>query len=345
LGYLGKNQTPKQAYSCANILSSENPKVLKYFFPNRDLTSKIDRMYSSTNFEELKDEDDGVMLESGDDDLPLMADNPNPPVALEITPGDSAEYFTGELSRNSDDPSPVESKAHDLQGTIWELSGSDPNSPDQPQLNKCQSLVPDQLQDPLVRNPTPEVMILNDERIELPLFVISETERDRLLGLFSFLDFDAHKKMAERNFDNLLNLTESNFELNPTACQYWGNIVASFFPDGVIGILEFIFTETSVQDLLIKNSNQKAVSNILSKIINLRQDYDNNFNKDLSFKFLNHRLRLLGKMFEELMETSDADKIDNLCTIYKELIKEHTKIIEGNHYLDNFLLLPANFAR
>lgn len=45
------------------------------------------------------------------------------------------------------------------------------------------------------------------------------------------------------------------------------------------------------------------------------------------------------------MQTSDADKIDNLCAIYKELIKEHTKIIEGNHYLDNFLLLPANFSR
>jgi hypothetical protein len=126
LGYLGKNQTPKQANSCANILSSENPKVLKYFFPNRDLTSKIDRMYSSTNFEELKDEDDGVMLESGDDDLPLMADNPNPPVASEITSGDSAEYFTGELSRDSDDPSPLSNpqtehpKSQDLLNPTWE---------------------------------------------------------------------------------------------------------------------------------------------------------------------------------------------------------------------------------
>jgi hypothetical protein len=60
--------------------------------------------------------------------------------------------------------------------------------------------VPEQSQEPLQ---TPDVMILNDERIELPLFQISETEKDRLLNLFSFLDFDAHKKMSERNFENL----------------------------------------------------------------------------------------------------------------------------------------------
>jgi len=62
-------------------------------------------------------------------------------------------------------------------------------------------------------------------------------------------------------------MVNDEVDFNPTACNYFGSIVCSFFSDAVQGIMEFIFSDNNVQDLLIKNSHQIAVSNILNKIM------------------------------------------------------------------------------
>ena len=98
-GYHGSNQTAKQAGSCANILSSENPMVLKYFFPTRDvgMKSRSCRTYSSNNLDDImenKDMEDCVMLES---EIENMVPN------SDYVPIDLKDGTNGFLNENTDD--------------------------------------------------------------------------------------------------------------------------------------------------------------------------------------------------------------------------------------------------
>lgn len=142
---------------------------------------------------------------------------------------------------------------------------------------------------------------------------------------------------------------------NPTAANYFYQIVESLANRNQIKTLSFVYSHRDVLKLLVHRADVAAFKSLLKSVTHFFRDDDK---IDAAFKFLKYRFTLIKRMFDALLEDQrdlsnlpflDRERLlqkeRNLVDILSELVTSREKIVDAEYFLDRILAEKSNLKR
>ena len=140
---------------------------------------------------------------------------------------------------------------------------------------------------------------------------------------------------------------------NPTAAQYFTQIVESLISRNQLLTLSFIFSNKHVLQSLIANLDLFAYKGLVGKVLNFYRDDDR---VNLSFKFLKYRFTLSKKVFDLVIQDRDSstslsvspfeeDRLKNATELLADILKDKDKILDSDFFIDRILFEKKLFKK
>lgn len=141
---------------------------------------------------------------------------------------------------------------------------------------------------------------------------------------------------------------------NPTAAQYFVQVVESLLVKDQTLLLGFIYSHKKVLKNLVANIDVCAYKGLLGKVLIFPKEDDR---PNTSFKFLKYRFTLAKKLFEYVVSCEQGNQpeedsagtkevgLKNAVSLLATIVKDSDKIVDSDYFIDRILLDKKNLKR
>lgn len=154
----------------------------------------------------------------------------------------------------------------------------------------------------------------------------------------------------ETLMDKLFNIVfEDPDDVNLTAFGHFLNIIKSFVDSQFFyaDFLKYVFSRRLLLGRLVEHIVHPSGYQACQLVAAISKRSVDGSRSSLSV-FLMHRYRALEMIFNNILESHDADKellAESSCEMWVEFIKDHPNICDSNHYIDKILLDNDNMGK